>query len=137
MKWRKAVLSSRANLCGLRDEAVAVLRGWGLTSEDLLFELEVILCELLSNAAEHGNSWQEEQKVALAMRYLTQAGMLLLFVADRGGKTITPGAEVEEWAETGRGLFLVTSLAGSCRFGKGRVWLRKEVGHGEEALNRR
>lgn len=128
MKWRKNAPSTLESLKILRREAMEILDGWKICSEDDRFALEIIILELLSNAAKHGNQWQAEKKVKVNMRYLPGAHELFLLVCDEGHKQIKV-LEVDSLAENGRGLFMVEALCSQLKVGSGRVWIRKELQH--------
>lgn len=134
MKWRQQAYSSQESLRSLRFEALQTLTGWGLRSEDDKFDLEVILCELLSNAAKHGNRWQENRSVKVNMRYFPAIKTVLLLVCDEGQKDIEI-REPELLSEEGRGLQLVEALCSRLKTGRGRVWVRKELTCEEKDLS--
>lgn len=131
MKWRKDSFSTIESLKSLRCEAMTILDSWGICSADERFALEVILLELLSNAAKHGNQWQAEKKIKVNMRYLPQAHELLLLVCDEGQKAIKV-QQVDPLAESGRGLVMVQAMSSQLKTGRGRVWVRKELQHEEK-----
>lgn len=126
MKWRKKIPCLKAHLHQAKEEAVAVLRSWGLPDEEL-FECELILCELMANGAEYGNQWREDSCIAVQIRYYPHQGKLLLLVRDEGNQPITKKnlAELEELCPRGRGLHLVESMSSRLTLGRGRVWVRK------------
>ncbi|HHY58983.1 MAG TPA: ATP-binding protein [Clostridia bacterium] len=131
MKWRCSVKSSKAELLKARSCALEVLQQWGIPSS-LHFDFDLILCELLANAAAHGNHWEPEKKVYLSMQWKPSRHTVLIFVADEGRQPICEDVETVPCSESGRGLAILTELADRCRFGSGRVWIRKGVRHGEE-----
>jgi anti-sigma regulatory factor (Ser/Thr protein kinase) len=126
MKWSQNAPCTLEAIKTLRLNALNTLRAWGIENEDEIFDLEVILCELLSNAAKHGNQWEENKKVKVNMRYLYPIRTVILLVCDQGGGQITL-QEPEVMSEGGKGLFLVESLGTKLTIGRGRVWVRKEL----------
>lgn len=131
MKWRGKTGSSKEELQVLRREALEVIQSWGISSSVLLFEFDVIICELLANAAEHGNCWQVDKKVSLRMRFRPKDNRVFIMVWDEGQKTIGKLRPSDDLLERGRGLMLIESFTNGCRTGPGKVWIRKEVVHGE------
>ncbi len=125
MKWRGASPSLTIALTDLRDHAVAAVQSWQAIDQDALFDLQVILCELLCNAAEHGNRWEPAAEVRLQIRFSVAKQMLLILVCDQGSQLIHDPAPGGEDSERGRGLELVRALSDRCRLGRGRVWVRK------------
>lgn len=126
MKWRKTVSCSKAHLHQAKEEAVGILRTWGVP-EEKLFECEIILCELLANGAEYGNRWREDSHLALQIRFYPLTGQLLFLVRDEGNQPIEKKnwAGFDELSPRGRGLLLVESLSNGLTLGRGRVWVRK------------
>lgn len=134
MKWHHLSPSTKHELQAARERALTVLKKWGLKSSQL-FDLNLILCELLVNAAEHGNGWQPDKKVFLNMRYCPRNQTVLIFVSDEGKRKILNKPVEVLCSERGRGLILINELADRCRLGRGRVWVRKEVRDGEESTD--
>lgn len=126
MKWRHTVKSSKAELQQARDLALEVLQKWRIPSTQL-FDFDLIICELLANAAEHGNGWRPDKKVYISMRWQPRRRMILIFVADEGRQAINDNNQTIPCSETGRGLTILNALVDQCRFGCGRVWVRKGV----------
>lgn len=125
MKWRGACQSLVPALTDLRDQAIAAIESWQVVDNDTLFDLQVILCELLCNAAEHGNRWEPAAEVRLQIRFLAAKQMLLILVCDQGSQLIHGPYPGGEDSERGRGLELVRALSDQYRLGRGRVWVRK------------
>lgn len=126
MKWRYTVKSSKAELQLARDLALEVLQNWRIPSSQL-FDFDLILCELLANAAEHGNNWNPAKKVYISMRWKPSRSLVLIFVADEGRQAINNDSDTIPCAETGRGLTILSALVDRCKLGYGRVWVRKGV----------
>lgn len=126
MRWSQNAPCTLESLKTLRLNAINTLKAWGIDNEDAIFDMEVILCELLSNAAKHGNQWGKGKKVKLNIRYLHSIRTVILLVCDEGGSQIAL-KEPEELSERGRGLLLVKSLSTKLNIGRGRVWVRKEL----------
>lgn len=131
MKWYCTVKSSKAELQKARSLALAVLQEWGIPAS-MNFDFDLILCELLANAAAHGNNWEPDKRVYLSMRWKPSRSMVLIFVADEGRQSILADVETVPCSESGRGLSILNELADRCKFGSGRVWIRKGVMNGEE-----
>lgn len=136
MKWRFKADSSKAELQVLRKEALEVLQSWGITAPALLFEIDLILCELLANAAEHGNHWDATKKVSLNMRFIPVKKQVLMLVCDEGQKTIKKTKSKGVLSERGRGLILLGALASEYKMGCGKVWIRKEIVDDQKNTNR-
>lgn len=126
MKWQCYISSTKEELHIAKTEALLAIENWGI-DEEHLFDLDLILCELLVNAGEHGNSWQPDKKVFLNIRYCQEDSIILIFVADEGKKKISGMPAEIPCSERGRGLLLLSELADRYRTGCGRVWVRKEV----------
>ncbi len=125
MKWRGVCYSEAAALTSLRDQAIAAVQSWQVVDDDTLFDLQVILCELLCNAAEHGNQWGAATEVRLQIRFLVHRRLILILVRDQGSQLIAGPVEGGSDDERGRGLQLVQALSDQCRLGRGMVWIRK------------
>lgn len=125
MKWRGVCPSQTAALTHLRDQAIAAVQSWQVVDDDTLFDLQVILCELLCNAAEHGNQWDPAAEVRLQIRFLDHKKLIMILVCDQGAQLIVGPAEEGGDDERGRGLELVKALSDQCRLGRGMVWVQK------------
>lgn len=134
MKWRGKANTKKADLNVLRQEALEVLNTWGITSDDALFEFDLILCELIANAAEHGNQDASDRKVQINMRFLSEKNLMLIFIKDEGGLPFQINREINPCKKNlsvrGRGLVLLESMTDRCHLGSGRVWVRKETPNG-------
>lgn len=131
MKWQCKTGSSKGELQAIKTAALEVLQNWGIDSE-MLFEFNLILCELLANAAEHGNNWESTKKVSLYLQFLPKKKCVLLLICDEGRKGIKKPRHPSVTAEKGRGLILVEALAKRCQRGYGRIWVRKGIVDGEK-----
>lgn len=101
-------------------------RVWGPVEECTLFELKVILNELLSNAIKHGNR-QDIRKCAKVSARINRGNYLCLAVEDDGEgcdyNSVLKNAidsvtetDIFNMKETGRGLLIVQSLSNSVKF---------------------
>lgn len=132
MKWRCIAGSNKEEIQKIRQATMEVLHSWGIKSGGLLFEFNVILCELLANAGEHGNRWEPDKKVSLNLRYYPEHETIFILVCDEGSNPFTSEICTEQLSERGRGLAMIKSLTDRCQIGCGRVWIRKKVVHAEE-----
>jgi anti-sigma regulatory factor (Ser/Thr protein kinase) len=126
MRWQCYIPSTKEELQTAKTKAMTILENWGI-SEEQLFDFNLVLCELLVNAGEHGNLWQRDKKVFLNMRYCSEHNLVLIFVADEGKRKIRGVATNNLCSERGRGLLLLSELTDHYRVGCGRVWVRKEI----------
>ena len=126
MKWQCYIPSTKDELHTAKTKALTILENWGVCKEQL-FDFNLMLCELLVNAGEHGNLWRPDKKVFLSMRYCSAHNLILIFVADEGKRKIRGINAENHCSERGRGLLLLSELADHYRIGCGRVWVRKEV----------
>ncbi|MFF4523169.1 ATP-binding protein [Streptomyces bluensis] len=91
--------------------ATEQFRSWQV-SPAVTERAELIVAELVGNAALHGHSQGRDFRVALTLD--SSAGLLRITVADARGDRLpspSPDFETASDAESGRGLLLVTALA--------------------------
>lgn len=114
------------NICTVVKDVICFLNTvYGEPDECVLFELKVILNELVSNAIKHGIEENADRYVRLAAG-VTKNEQLLLMVEDDGqgydyGKVLKNGdehlfADLCDMKENGRGLLIVRNLCDKIKF---------------------
>ncbi|MFM1525207.1 MULTISPECIES: ATP-binding protein [Helcococcus] len=91
-----------------------------ILNEDLIFDVRLILNELLINCHEHGNKFDDEKSIKLVFEVNDES--IYFSVADQG-QGIT-GRKIYENSECkchGRGLILVESLVDDIKFEENKV----------------
>ena len=113
--------SSISEICPAAKDAMQhITREYGISDECALFQIKVVINELLINAVLHGNNCKPEKSVM--MRILrTDNGFLDITVEDEGNgfnydclleRCIDAcDCDVEEAMETGRGMLIVRELS--------------------------
>ncbi len=80
--------------------------------EDKLFEIRLILSELIVNSIRHGNKYDVEKKVNVHLKI--EEDKIRIRVTDEGEGLSNDSCSVrDEFSESGRGLSLVESLSDS------------------------
>ncbi|MFM1514755.1 ATP-binding protein [Helcococcus ovis] len=91
-----------------------------ILNEDLLFDIRLILNELLINCHEHGNKYDE--KKCIELEFMINDKTIYFSVRDEGkGITDRKTYENSECKCHGRGLILVESLVDDIKFEKNKV----------------
>lgn len=111
----------------------------GRLDDATLFELKVVLNEVLVNAIKHGNKEDEEKKIAIRA-YISRHDKLYIIIEDEGRgydfahacnehKPVRD-AESYEISESGRGIMIIKSLCDSIKVNaKGnRIVVMKRIG---------
>lgn len=139
MKDEEVVVTSKAYRCkihGCISEVGAAVRDvlnhlqntYGLIDDCMLFELKVILNELVLNAVKHGNQ-EDENKLVNIVSGVNRSGEFILLVEDEGtgydyrcvqdrNKLCEDFPELCNIREAGRGLMIVRSLCDKIYFNK-------------------
>ena len=81
----------------------------GKLDESLLFDLRLILSELIINAMDHGNSWDESKFVFVSI-VLRDKKELEIEVSDQGKGIKEEISKKKELSSSGRGLVIVRNL---------------------------
>lgn len=98
----------------------SIVKSYGPIDECTLFELRVILNEIILNAVKHGNR-QNENKLVRVYAGINKKGYALIMVEDEGGGydynclcsghgTIRDNYDICSFQENGRGIMIVNSL---------------------------
>lgn len=107
--------------CTIKVMLKDIQAGCNCISEDTLFELKVILNELLSNAIKHGNKMNELKKLKVVSG-LTTDSKIFFVIQDEGegfdcscNKSLinspdSPCFDFNDLKETGRGIYIVREL---------------------------
>ncbi len=115
------ISSSINEICLAAKDAIQhITREFGISDECALFQIKVVINELLINAVLHGNNCQPKKSVK--MRILrTDNGFLDITVEDEGNGfnydyllercVDACDCDVEEAMETGRGMLIVKNLS--------------------------
>lgn len=141
--YSTSVPSSLNSISKVVDEFVCNLRNsYGKVSECTLFELKVILNEVLINAIRHGNGEDISKCVKVDAR-ITGQGTISIIVEDEGGgydfnhicnnrKPLCDEADPLGMCENGRGIMIVRSLCDNVKVNaKGnKIILAKKIAGG-------
>ncbi|CAC9931409.1 hypothetical protein PEPNEM18_00977 [Aedoeadaptatus nemausensis] len=87
-----------------------------VTDRDLLFDIRLIIDELLLNGADHGNEWDREKQVYLRMDFISDGVRIVVQDEGRGIQYFPEGDPCTMDCCSGRGLFLVESLCRSVAY---------------------
>jgi len=121
----------------IKDTLKHIREALGITDECCLFELKVILNELLSNAVRHGNKNDKSKYVNLTI--IKKGNFLHLTIEDEGQgynyrellfrKMKVDFEDIFSLSETGRGLHIVKNLCDELWFNKqgNRVTVVKRI----------
>lgn len=112
------------------DRIMAIVRGMGC-AEGREFEVELALCEALSNAIRHGSARTPGGKVQCSVACDHERGMLIV-VRDPGpgfdpASIPSPITGRNLFSTGGRGIFLINQLMDEVRFEKGGTEIRMRV----------
>lgn len=112
------------------DRIMAIVRGMGC-AEGREFEVELALCEALSNAIRHGSARTPGGKVQCSVACDHERGMLIV-VRDPGpgfdpASIPSPITGQNLFSTGGRGIFLINQLMDEVRFEKGGTEIRMRV----------
>ena len=126
-------IHSEVSLVGdLVKDALSFVKENEIKDEDILFEIKVILNELILNAIKHGNKHSAEKVVELTVSFADHKHIHII-VKDEGEghdyrcimnqhTSFVTAPDICDMKETGRGIFIVKSLAESLKFNeKGNV----------------
>lgn len=127
MKTYDGSISSNINNVGatVKDIINSVKAAYGPLDEDTLFELTVVLNEILLNAVKHGNKQDETKQVKIAAG-IDKSGFACFIVEDEGcgydydslcsRKTgCDEGDDICSIMESGRGIMIVKNLCDKVR----------------------
>lgn len=103
----------------------SLLSGYGSISECMLFELKVILNEILVNAVQHGNKGDEDKWVKVNAG-VSERGLMFVIVEDEGcgydyvntcscRKPCCEMTEPLDMTENGRGIMIIKGLCDTVR----------------------
>ena len=120
-------------------ETLQYIQNCSCIDESTLFELKVILNELIINAIKHGNSYDSSKSVKICAEFSAK-GYVTISVEDEGegydfncykadSGEIYNVNEICEFPECGRGILIVRELCNSLRYNeKGNaVYVRKKI----------
>ncbi|MEV0969266.1 ATP-binding protein [Microtetraspora glauca] len=102
-----ALQGETASASVARDFTAHTLGGWGLPG--LIDDAQLVVSELVTNALRHGLSTGLEAPIQL--RLLSQGVHVLCAVRDPSERAPQRGPQNDEFAETGRGLYLVEAVS--------------------------
>ncbi|ADU73531.1 serine/threonine-protein kinase RsbW [Acetivibrio thermocellus AD2] len=126
--YNSKVSSQKENICFLVKDIMKFLSDSSDVSEDVLFEIKVILNELLQNAIKHGNKEDASKSVEVSVG-ITADNHVYLIVEDEGegydldcvcAKEEIPEevTDVCDLKENGRGILIVKNLCDRIRLNK-------------------
>lgn len=87
-----------------------------VTDRDLLFDIRLIIDELLLNGADHGNEWDRQKQVYLRMDFIPSGVKIIVRDEGRGVQYLPEGDPCTMDGCSGRGLFLVESICRSVAY---------------------
>jgi anti-sigma regulatory factor (Ser/Thr protein kinase) len=101
-----------SSVCAARKQANTMMTAWG-ASEETAYAVELVTSELVSNAVNHGadrrqTGWSVADAIELSL-HLTPCG-IRVEVSD-GSEAPPMVLDNDTWAESGRGLQIVTTLS--------------------------
>lgn len=127
--YHAQITSECLNLCRIIDDIVLFIEEYmGILPEEFLFEIKVILNELIINAMKHGNKG-DKNKLVNIITGLYEKDYIYIIIEDQGegcnydyflNRTVC----LEELSdpcflkETGRGILIVKSLCDKLKFNK-------------------
>lgn len=121
------ISSELSNVRLVVDELISCLQhNCGKLCEEVLFDLKVILNEVLVNAILHGNHGDESKKVKIDAG-TTEKGDVFLIIEDEGSgydyeslceKHKTAVMDLDEMIESGRGIMIVKGLCDKVKVNK-------------------
>jgi len=128
------------SVCDTTGSIISYLQNsYGIYNEDFLFDLRVILNELILNAIKHGNGEEINKKVQIVAGIFKDV-YVLISVKDEGkgydckcllerNKKVKEIVDLCDMKETGRGLLIVESLCDEMRFNKigNRITILKRI----------
>lgn len=101
-----------SDLCSVESCVLNILDGLSLhiKSDDLLYDVRLVLNELLINAVEHGNKYCKDKKVQCKVE-LNSDG-LMIYIKDEGGGICKENCKKpSDYSTCGRGLLIVKHLS--------------------------
>ncbi|MCX7841901.1 MAG: ATP-binding protein [Clostridia bacterium] len=128
--FKCSIRSGVDNICPAVKEVIRYLEDiYGLIDDSSVFELKVILSELISNAVKHGNreNYNKEVKVRAGV---TNDGKVFISVEDEGeghdyntfamkaSMSAHQECDIFDMKETGRGILIVNKLCDRVKFNK-------------------
>jgi serine/threonine-protein kinase RsbW len=138
--YKCSMPSSIDKICYVIRDIIKYLEGlYGQIDQNILFEIKVILNELLLNAIIHGNEkdYNKNVKITVVVGKFNDAYFIIedegqgynCRFAIEGAESDMCGDDIFNMRETGRGLILVENLCNSVRFNKkgNRVVVKKNL----------
>lgn len=122
-KYKWVIPSDINNICTTIKQIICIVtKSFGILDECNLFELKVILNELLLNAIKHGNKENPDKSVRIFIKIISDDYIFLLIEDEGDGcnyKDVISNAccrrcnaeNIADVKETGRGILIVKSLS--------------------------
>jgi serine/threonine-protein kinase RsbW len=119
--YKGSVCSDLDTIKSFIDKTVQILNGI-ISDRDLMFDIRVILNELIVNGALHGNECMSSKTVSLTLRM--SEDKLMIEVEDEGRGIEYNPSDLKSW---GRGLVLVNGLSDELYVDRNRVVSIKRI----------
>ncbi|CAC9936765.1 hypothetical protein PEPCOX59622_01676 [Aedoeadaptatus coxii] len=87
-----------------------------VSDRDRLFDIRLIIDELLLNGADHGNAWDRKKEVYLRMEFIPNGVKIVVRDEGRGIDYVPEGYVCTTDCCSGRGLFIVESICQSVAY---------------------
>lgn len=142
--YHAQIPSDSRDLCSIVEDIILFIKEYiGVLPEDYLFEVKVILNELIINAMKHGNKG-DKNKLVNIITGLSEMDHIYIIIEDQGEGCdyeyflnrrccLEDMSESCSLQETGRGIFIVKSLCDRLKFNKrgNKVIVLKKINRGD------
>lgn len=98
-----------------------------VTDEDLIFDIKLIIDELVANGAMHGNEWNEAKRVFLKIELDPDELTILVQDEGQGLEYSTDQYDCNEMKCSGRGLVIVEALTDAICYEGNRIRCKKKI----------
>lgn len=98
-----------------------------VTDEDLIFDIKLIIDELVVNGAMHGNGWNESKRVFLKIELDPDELIILVQDEGKGVEYSTDQYDCTQLKCSGRGLVIVEALTDSINYEGNRICCKKKI----------
>lgn len=98
-----------------------------IKDEDLIFDIRLIIDELVVNGAKHGNKWNESKKVFLKIYMEDQELNIQVEDEGEGLNYSTDQYDCTKLKCSGRGLVIVEALADTIKYDGNRIYCKKNL----------